>query len=64
MLQMVRTEVEISASVGGFSAHSGSQRHLPPDDENLQEMNCATRLYFHGELDGRPNAIEMTGEIL
>jgi hypothetical protein len=37
--QMVTIEVEMSASVGGFSVDFGVQRRLLPDDQNMQESN-------------------------
>jgi hypothetical protein len=54
MWQMVRIEVEILVTVGGFSVDLGGQHHLLPDDQNTQEGNCTVSLYFHGQLDGRP----------
>jgi hypothetical protein len=39
MQQMAITEVEIMASVGGFSVDFGGQCCLLPDDQNIQERN-------------------------
>jgi hypothetical protein len=57
---MVRTEVEILASVGGFSVVFGG--HL--DNKNIQERNCTIWFYFHGELDGRLRTIKVAEDIL
>jgi hypothetical protein len=40
MWQMIRTEVEILASVGGYSVDFGGQRHLIPDDQNIQKRTA------------------------
>jgi hypothetical protein len=37
MRQMVRVEVEISASVGGFPVGIGGQCHPFPDDQNIKK---------------------------
>jgi hypothetical protein len=39
MQQMVRSEVEISASVGGLSVDFGVQCHFFPADQNIQKRN-------------------------
>jgi hypothetical protein len=39
MRRMVRAEVEVSASVGGFPAYFGGQCRLFPDDLNITEAN-------------------------
>jgi hypothetical protein len=53
MWQMVRLEVEILTSVGGFPVDFGGQCHLFPDDQNIQTGNHTVSLYFHSELDGQ-----------
>jgi hypothetical protein len=40
---MVGTEVEMSASVGGFNVDFGGQCRLLPDDRNIQERMPQTR---------------------
>jgi hypothetical protein len=50
MWQMVRTEVEITASMGGFSVDFGGHCRLLPDGQTTQERNHTD--YLHGELDG------------
>jgi hypothetical protein len=47
-------EIEISASVDGFSVTFGGQCHPVPDDQNIQKRNRTVSPYFHSELDGRP----------
>jgi hypothetical protein len=37
--RMVRVEVEMSVSVGGFPVDFGGQCRLFPDDQNIQEGN-------------------------
>jgi hypothetical protein len=59
MWRMVRIDVEISASVDGFSVDFGGQCRLFPDDQNVQKRNRTVWLYFHSELDGRPYTIEV-----
>jgi hypothetical protein len=49
---MVRFEVEISASVGGFPVDFGGHCHFLPDDENIQKRNHTVG--FNSELAGRP----------
>jgi hypothetical protein len=39
MRRMVRFEVEMSASVGGFSVDFGDQCRTFPDDQNIQKRN-------------------------
>jgi hypothetical protein len=39
MQRMVRVEVEVSASVGGFPVDFGGQCRLFPDDQNIQKRN-------------------------
>jgi hypothetical protein len=39
MRQMVRAEVETSASVVGFPLNFGGLYHLFPDDQNIQKGN-------------------------
>jgi hypothetical protein len=41
---MVRIEVEISASVGGFSVEFGGQCRLLSADQNIQERNYSAWL--------------------
>jgi hypothetical protein len=50
---MVRFEVEISASVGGFPVLFRGQCRLFPDDQTIQKGNRNVWLYFQGEQDGR-----------
>jgi hypothetical protein len=64
MRQMVRFEVEISTSVGGLSVNFSGQCRPFPDDQYIQKRNCTVWLYFHSELDGRPQTIEVVEEIL
>jgi hypothetical protein len=45
MQRMVRFEVEISASVGGFPVDLGGQCHLFPDDQNIGSL-ARLRLVF------------------
>jgi hypothetical protein len=52
MWRMVRFEVEVSASVGGFSVDFGGQCRLFSDDRKIQKRNRTD--CFHSELDGRP----------
>jgi hypothetical protein len=40
MQWIVRFEVEVLASVGGFSVDFGGQCCLFPDDQNVQKRNC------------------------
>lgn len=54
MRWMVRVDVEVLASVGGFPEDFGGQGHLFPDDQNIKKGNHTVRLYFHNELDGWP----------
>jgi hypothetical protein len=64
LCRMVRVEVELSASVGGFPVDFGGQcRHFPVD-QNIKKDNGTVWLYFHGELDGRPSTIEVADELL
>jgi hypothetical protein len=44
MRQMVRFEVEMSASVGGVSLNFGSQYHLLSADQNIPNGNSTVRL--------------------
>jgi hypothetical protein len=43
--RMVRSEVEISASVGGFSVNFGGQCRLVSDDLKIQKRNRTVRLF-------------------
>jgi hypothetical protein len=54
MQQVVKFEVEILASVGGFPGHFGGHCLPFPDDQHIQKRNHALWLCFHSELDGRP----------
>jgi hypothetical protein len=54
MGRMVRFEVEISASVGGFPVDLCGQCCRLPDDQDIQKGNCTVWLSLHCELDGRP----------
>jgi hypothetical protein len=40
MWWMVRTEIEISASVSAISVDFGGQHSLLPDDQKIQERDC------------------------
>jgi hypothetical protein len=53
MRRMVRVEVELSASVGGFLVHFCGQWRPFPNDQNIQERNHTLLVCFHSELDGR-----------
>jgi hypothetical protein len=64
MLWMVRFEVEISASVSGFSVAFDGFCCLFPDDKKIQKRNFTAWLYFHSEVDGRPWTIERAEKIL
>jgi hypothetical protein len=50
MLRMIRSEVEISASVGEFSVNFSGQCDPFADDQNIQKRNRFVGLYFHSSL--------------